>query len=163
MSHHFQVLCLGTSCGNGNGCGATFSLSQKNADGLPKVRKIFAECGPVNEVSASSEATTTTATNTNQGRAGPNAITTELEHSAGGKIIGSNRHDVKYLSTAAVSGGTVLLILITITAYCICRRGRRNHSNTRVSKQISSSCFTLSRSCLNFRMLGKGQMDQRWK
>ena len=42
-------------------------------------------------------------------------------------------NDVKYISTAAVSGIIVLLILIAVAGYCVWRRGKRNTSNTRVS------------------------------
>ena len=141
MSYQFQVLCPGTSCGNGNACGgATFYLTQKNADGLPKVT--FSECGVVNEISDISEATTTSTTTngTNQGREGPTTVATELGNSAGGETIGSKHHeisgeDVKHLSTGAVSGAiAVLLLLIAITACCVCRHRKRNTSNIRVSK-----------------------------
>ena len=136
MSCLFQVLCLGTNCGNGSGCGSTFSLSQRNALGLPRVKTILEECGQVNELSATSEATTNATNNT---RAGYTRITADLEFVAGRKAISGNHHevfsdDIKYLSTAAVSGAIVLLILIALTAYCICRRGKRNNTHTRVSK-----------------------------
>ena len=136
MSYQFQVLCPGTSCGNGNACGATFSLTQKNADGLPKVT--FSECGVLNEISDMSEATTTTTsttTNINQGREGPTTVATELGNSAGGETIHEiSSEDVNHLSTAAVSGAIALLILlIAITAYWICRRRKRNISSIGVS------------------------------
>lgn len=135
MSCQFQVLCHGTNC---NGCGATFSLSKRNAEGLPSVKNIFEECGQVDELSATSEATTIATNNT---RAGHTRITDELEFIAGRKAISGNHHevfsdDIIYLSTAAVSGAIVLLILIALTAYCICRRGKRNNTHKRVSKQI---------------------------
>ena len=134
MSYQFQVLCPGTSCGNGNACGATFSLTQKNADGLPKVT--FSECGVANGIlSEATTNTTSTATNTNQGREGPTTVATELGNSAGGETIHEiSSEDVNHLSTAAVSGAIALLILlIAITAYFICRRRKRNVSSIGVS------------------------------
>ena len=132
MSHLFQVQCLGTSCGNGTGCGATFTLSKKNTHGLPSVTNISTDCGVFNKASATPDAT-----NTNQGGAEPPKVTFELKQSAlGNNEAFSDPDDIKYLSTAAVSGSIALSILIAITAYCICRRGRRNTSNIRVSKQI---------------------------
>ena len=41
-SRAFQVLCeRGTRCGDGNGCnGATFSMSRRDADGMPTVSRV---------------------------------------------------------------------------------------------------------------------------
>ena len=87
-SHAFQVLCeRGTSCGDGNECGATFSLSRRDTDGLPRVSEVYKDCGSA----ASSEAATTASAN-HRGQA---PTTTIADHEV--FAFGSNHHEERDL------------------------------------------------------------------
>ena len=79
----FQVICKsGTRCGDGYECGATFSLTRRDADGLPRVSEVYGECG---SAAASSQAVTTATAN--HSWQAPTRSTTDEE----GFAIGSNR------------------------------------------------------------------------
>ena len=88
--NEFQVLCeKGTRCGNGNECGATFSLSRRDADGLPRVSEVYEECGSA----ASSEAATTATAHNNNSYTSHRGTAIEHESSA----IGNIRHEARDL------------------------------------------------------------------